>query len=683
MKKFFQNVPVLLLTILLTGIIQLNAQTRNQVIEFCTGTWCQWCPCGDITIENLLDDHPNLIPLAYHGPVGSDPYANFPGNEIISLLGFTGYPTGTVDRVSSPGDYTTWTGKFNSRANIPPTVSIELQRSYNQATGHLDATIDMTALVNLSGTFKYNIILTEDSLIYDQVNNGVCVGGGNDWIHNWVVRAMINGSSGEVIVDNSDWNSGEIITKQVTYDVPLTFDAEQCHLVVFVYKQNSPLYMAEIQQAEKWSLISPNYVVTLVSPGSDLIVNNSSSADFTALIRNDGLLDDSYYIDIEMSSPDGWTGEYTTPNGTLPFGQQDLVFVSAGDSLTVDLSVFPNSISGFGEVTVKFTSMNDSNVFAVQRFRIVTESGVAGLVIDASAAGYGELLLNILDQEFDYPYGIVSREALNPSVDLTNFTLICWSSGNQYPVLTEDEVNALIPFLENGGRLLINGQNIGQDIFDPAGLSQAAQSFYNNYLHANYVSGWGNSYFLNGIAGDPISNQISFPLGDVYPKDPDEFIPMDASATSLFKFGIFDRFNSIKADDGINRVVYFGFGFEQIGDQSIRDTLIARSLRWLTEGVVVSTPEDEIKLNTFNLYQNYPNPFNPATTIQYSVGETEFVSISVYDLLGNQIANLVNEVKQPGTYNLTFDASELSSGLYFYKLTAGDFVSVKKMTLLK
>jgi hypothetical protein len=83
------------------------------------------------------------------------------------------------------------------------------------------------------------------------------------------------------------------------------------------------------------------------------------------------------------------------------------------------------------------------------------------------------------------------------------------------------------------------------------------------------------------------------------------------------------------------------------------------------------------------LYNNYPNPFNPSTRIQYAVSSRQFVSLKVYDVLGNEVATLVNEEKPIGSYEVEFDAIELPSGIYFYRLQAGDFVETKKMVLMK
>jgi len=85
----------------------------------------------------------------------------------------------------------------------------------------------------------------------------------------------------------------------------------------------------------------------------------------------------------------------------------------------------------------------------------------------------------------------------------------------------------------------------------------------------------------------------------------------------------------------------------------------------------------------FSLSQNYPNPFNPSTTINYSIPVISFVTIIVYDVLGNEIATLVNEEQPAGIYEVELDATSLPSGIYFYSIQAGSFVETKKMVLMK
>ncbi len=99
---------------------------------------------------------------------------------------------------------------------------------------------------------------------------------------------------------------------------------------------------------------------------------------------------------------------------------------------------------------------------------------------------------------------------------------------------------------------------------------------------------------------------------------------------------------------------------------------------------ITSISEDNSMFNNnFILYPNYPNPFNPTTTIKYQIPELSFVTLKVYDVLGSEILTLVNEEKPAGSYEINFKATNLSSGIYFYKLQAGSFVETKKMILMK
>lgn len=96
-----------------------------------------------------------------------------------------------------------------------------------------------------------------------------------------------------------------------------------------------------------------------------------------------------------------------------------------------------------------------------------------------------------------------------------------------------------------------------------------------------------------------------------------------------------------------------------------------------------SVDDNGLSVDNYALAQNYPNPFNPTTNISYSIKESGFVSLKVYDVLGREVATLVNENQAAGVYTVPFNASNLSSGMYLYRLESGSFVKVNKMMLLK
>jgi hypothetical protein len=100
-------------------------------------------------------------------------------------------------------------------------------------------------------------------------------------------------------------------------------------------------------------------------------------------------------------------------------------------------------------------------------------------------------------------------------------------------------------------------------------------------------------------------------------------------------------------------------------------------------GQYVGINENKQSVTAYRLFQNYPNPFNPSTSIDYQIKQSGLVTIKVYDMLGNEVRTLVNEYKQAGSYSLNFNAGNLSSGVYLYRITAGGYTASRKMILVK
>ena len=226
---------------------------RNVLVEYCTGTWCQWCPCGKFALHELETYYPNLIVLAYHGS-GGDPYINFNGNTIITSLGMNAYPTGTIDRLIYPNAYMSSSGffeypfmRFMNASEAPVKIDV-ISQSFNSATGQLSLNLNTTALANLTGQYKINYVITEDNLVYTQTGNSYCAGGAG-YVHSWVVRNMVNGALGENLNTGGTWTNGQVINKSFTTTINSSWISSNCKVKVFVYKDASPLYLAEVQQA--------------------------------------------------------------------------------------------------------------------------------------------------------------------------------------------------------------------------------------------------------------------------------------------------------------------------------------------------------------------------------------------------------------------------------------------------
>jgi len=128
----------------------------------------------------------------------------------------------------------------------------------------------------------------------------------------------------------------------------------------------------------------------------------------------------------------------------------------------------------------------------------------------------------------------------------------------------------------------------------------------------------------------------------------------------------------------------YSIDLDKDGDSDVLGTAhFADQIKWWENEGIVGIEDDAGFPTEFKLMQNYPNPFNPITTINYQIPELSFVTIKVYDVLGNEILSLVNEVKPAGEYEAEFIGKNLPSGVYFYQLKAGSFIKTKKMVLMK
>lgn len=140
--------------------------------------------------------------------------------------------------------------------------------------------------------------------------------------------------------------------------------------------------------------------------------------------------------------------------------------------------------------------------------------------------------------------------------------------------------------------------------------------------------------------------------------------------------------NALSVFNGQNSLGWWKLIITDIFPGSDNGTLVGWGIQFNNQ-VLTGVGNELASPNTYELSQNYPNPFNPVTTINFSIAKESFVKIKVFDILGREVMVLVNEPMKAGKYSVMMNASGLSSGVYFYRLEAGNFIDVKKMTVLK
>jgi photosystem II stability/assembly factor-like uncharacterized protein len=232
-----------------------------------------------------------------------------------------------------------------------------------------------------------------------------------------------------------------------------------------------------------------------------------------------------------------------------------------------------------------------------------------------------------------------------------------------------------------------NGSGVG--IFDGSNPIFINSILWNDTTEIEFL--WGNSSsvtishsdIMGGISGiiPRLEDTVYWMDGniDIYP----EFVD-----TANGNFRLADNSPCIGAGIDsleIASVWYYCPLFDLEGNPRPNPTGTMPDMGAYENGPMVGVEEDIISMNpgSFSLSQNFPNPFNPNTRIRYSVPQSSKVEIKIFDILGNEIETLVNEEKQTGTYEITWYAENLPSGVYFYRLQAGDFVVTKKMILMK
>ncbi len=262
--KTFIILSFIIFSYLLSG--SSKAEPRRVLLEFSTGVWCGYCPCGDsIITHHILNQYPQTIVLAYHGPANSasDPFSYFNGNDIISLIGYTAYPLAIFDRQSgAPMDFDyNWPDTCAVRYQRSPNSAISLvltAKAYNTTTRVLTATLDATALQTLSGQYKITYVISENNIVYPHSSYALCGYNGTitNYVNNWVVRNIVNGATGENL-NAGTWNQNQVITKQISTTIDASWVAENCNLVIFAYKDSTMLRAATVEQGALQSVTNP------------------------------------------------------------------------------------------------------------------------------------------------------------------------------------------------------------------------------------------------------------------------------------------------------------------------------------------------------------------------------------------------------------------------------------------
>ena len=406
--------------------------------------------------------------------------------------------------------------------------------------------------------------------------------------------------------------------------------------------------------------------------------------------------------------------------------------VSTADGVAIDsatITLEANSSTEFYELVqtdehasflssfIKIKNINDNFPY---HFQFNTANYVNNpdvlLINSTSEESLENVIIPIVRDSLNYAYAVIGEEDAEYWLDAlnrTNFKSALLLTGDETPAYSDKEIKVALNILNNGGSVWASGQRI----LSSRGYYQSSRNFCDNYLDVQFIARTDKAG-IEGLENNPVSQGLSFILDGEYIPQPEIVEPKNGNANPLFVLSADNSKKTGLYNEGENfKTVYTGFGIEEISDVKILTELMRRVFAWFeVYPDEVETREIPIR---FVLFQNYPNPFNPTTTITYVIArrsiattkqsvvssanadntvdcrvnsnKLEFtcndskinVSLKIYDALGREIATLVNQRQSPGNYSVQFDASKLSSGIYFYTLRAGNFTATKKMVLMK
>jgi len=291
--------------------------------------------------------------------------------------------------------------------------------------------------------------------------------------------------------------------------------------------------------------------------------------------------------------------------------------------------------------------------------------------------------------------------------DFSSNEITDYSTG-EWTFIAASKTNDQIKFYQNGlevGSAAINYPS-NSNSYMSIGCRQYGSNNLNEFLNGKidevkiFNTGLTDQQIWNMYKSTTTAPNLIFPGDDSTLVNPSPAIVLDWDSTitaneyrlliandSLFNIIVYDTILTISSftfDD------WSAINFENI-NWKVRTINDGGTGPWSETNrfnIVLTDVKDETLLPTeFALLQNYPNPFNPSTNIQYAIANRQFVQLKVYDVLGNEIATLVNEEKSAGTYEVTFNPESSikhpASGIYFYQLRAGEFVQTKKMLMIK
>lgn len=660
---------LLTLAVLFIGSAHVSAQCyKYPLFEHFTQASCGPCAAQNPSFQStILEPNPNSVRhIAYHTSwPGYDPMylANTSQSaDRVNYYGVSGVPDIFLQgnyKEAQPGGMTM--SDVNTIVGQTSPVKISVQ-DVDNGTSH-DVTVTIKSVgTPPTGTWKLMNVVIERNVNYVSPpgNNG------ETYFPN-VMRTMIPGSSGVTVTLPAQ---GAETTLTYTYDEDPSWNMSEIGVVSFL--QNSP--SKEVLNAgSSFDEIQNALLTPPATTAKDGVIGTASSFSFNT--GNSGNADEDFVFTLTSDAPADWSGSFTV-NGTT--SSLATINMASNSSLAGTIDVTPGPTPAFATYTLSIAPADNPNAPAMLT-QIYVISGVTDLVVN-NAAGNGvtpgdaatwqEGYVNGLNFAGSTSYDVVYHTSVQSALSqgaLTGVKNLYLNIGWSFPGLTDEFVDQLKPFMDNGGNVMISGQDVAWETWDEVNSpywSANKQDFFTDYLNVGWISDGNASNKpltanLSDIYAPVPSATINAYYGSTY-FYPDQLSLVNNSIPAFYYNNNVAKIAGIRSNNG-HKVFFLGVGLEMIGTDADKENIMKITYDWF-HGNITSAQFDAQLASV--LGQNFPNPSNSITYIPVS-GLSEDMTFTVTDELGRV---LMSQPVSKSTSSIKVNTSGLSNGIYFYRI---------------
>ena len=445
-----------------------------------------------------------------------------------------------------------------------------------------------------------------------------------------------------------------------------------------------------------------DYACTYTCADQGDVIHPDSLGLFYTYLTNTGAVADTYWVVIDKALPVPWQAMACLPWGC--FFDQAPVPLEPDSSVEISVDIMPIGFDGAGTVTMRVFSRGDTTLTAALPLTAITNSGVDVLIVDDDGSEeYEQYYQAALDSAGRSHGTLNNATTMIDAGRMAPFPAVVWFTGEATPVLTAGDREAISEYLDGGGRLFISGQDIAYALGNSASGESDSSSveWFRRTFSAAYGAEYGGDLGLNGLSGNSISDGLTLNIsggdGAGNQISPDIVDPL--CGATFFAYRVFCYSGlpgtvgmaAFTVSTGLYRAVFFAFGFEAIDNAADRALVMERIMNYFAGA---TSAEGEAAAGSltkdFFLSPNYPNPFNAATTFAVYVPGDDHADISlrIYNVLGQEVRTLIDGPLPSGSHLVLWDGTgdggaDLASGVYFSRMTSGNFSRTRKIVLTR